>query len=145
MKHKRFILIILLAGVFSTFIIGISVMSQTKPKEVNLVMEEMIALAPAFKTIIDAVVLGDMKMIKPALIGVHEARDKVEKAVKAGQKIDLPKNKDKFKEFVKLDDKFHEDFESLAKAAETGKKKLVKDQTHKLLDACVVCHERFRK
>jgi cytochrome c556 len=105
----------------------------------------MLALDPAFKKVIDAVVLGNMKIVKPALADLHEAREEVEKAVKAGQKITLQKNQDKLKEFIELDDKFHEEFEALEKAAETGNKKVVKDQTHKLLDACVVCHERFKK
>jgi cytochrome c556 len=42
-------------------------------------------------------------------------------------------------------DKFHEEFDALEKASEAGDKKVVKDQTHELLDACVVCHERFKK
>ncbi|OGP93857.1 MAG: hypothetical protein A2157_15825 [Deltaproteobacteria bacterium RBG_16_47_11] len=111
----------------------------------NLGKEEMIALDAAFKKIIDVVVLGNMKIIKPALTELHEAREEVEKAVKAGQKITLQKNQDQLKEFIELDDKFHEEFEALEKAVEADNKKVVKDQTHKLLDACVVCHERFRK
>ncbi len=132
-----FVLVSLLGGYFA----GGSLRGQT----VNLIKEEMLALDPAFKKIIDAVVLGDMKKIKPVLKEVHEAREGVEKAVKAGQKIVLQKNQDQFKEFVELDDKFHEDFEAIEKAAEAGNKNLVKDLTHKLLDACVVCHERFKK
>ncbi len=65
--------------------------------------------------------------------------------LKAGQNITLPKNQKQIREFVKLDDQFHKDLEALAKAAETGQKKVVKNLTPKLLDACVVRHERFRK
>jgi len=46
---------------------------------------------------------------------------------------------------MKLDDKFHKDLNVLLEAAEKGHKKVVEEQTHKLLDSCVVCHERFRK
>ena len=146
MKHTKIVSIFVAAGILGACLIGVSALGQTKPKgEMNLVMEEMMALDPAFKTIIDAVVLGNMKIIKPALVEVHEAREEVEKAVKAGQKITLQKNQDRVKEFVELDDKFHEEFEALEKAAEAGNKKVVKDQIHKLLDACVVCHERFKK
>ncbi len=146
MKQKKFIPIIAFISILSAFLIVTSVLSQTKPRGgVNLVKEEMLALDPAFKKVIDAVVLGDLKIIKPALEELHEAREEVEKAVKAGQKITLPKNPDQFKEFVELDDKFHEEFEVLEKAAEAGDKKVVQGQTHKLLDACVVCHERYRK
>ena len=139
-QKKLFFIILMVAGWGASFL-GISAWSQS----VNLVKEEMLVLDPAFKKIIDAVVLGNMKIVKPALREVHEAREEVEKAVKAGRKITLQKNQDKFKEFVDLDDNFHEEVEILAKAAEAGNKKLVKDQTLKLLDACVVCHERFKK
>ena len=141
MERQKFISIILFSIFFGTLLIGISVRGQA----VNLVKEEMIALDAAFKKIIDAVVLANMKIIKPALKEVHEAREEVERAVKAGQKITLQKNQDKFKEFVELDDKFHEEMEVLAKAAEEGNKNLVLKQTHRLLDACVVCHEGFKK
>jgi soluble cytochrome b562 len=145
MKQKKFIPIIAFISILSAFLIMTSVLSQTKPGGVNLVKEEMLVLDPAFKKVIDAVVLGNMKIVKPALADLHEAREEVEKAVKVGQKITLQKNQDKLKEFIELDDKFHEEFEVLEKAAEAGNKKVVKDQTHKLLDACVVCHERFKK
>ena len=146
MRNKKTVSIIIFIGILSIMLIGTSILSQTKPMGgVNLVKEEMLALDPAFKKVIDAVVLGNMKIVKPALADLHEAREEVEKAVKAGQKITLQKNQDKLKEFIELDDKFHEEFEALEKAAEAGNKKVVQDQTHKLLDACVVCHERFRK
>jgi soluble cytochrome b562 len=146
MKQKKFISIIAFISILSAFLIMTSILGQTKPMGgVNLVKEEMLALDPAFKKVIDAVVLGNMKIVKPALADLHEAREEVEKAVKAGQKISLQKNQDQLKEFIELDDKFHEEFEVLEKAAEAGNKKVVQDQTHKLLDACVVCHERFKK
>jgi len=146
MKQKKFIPIIAFISILSAFLIVTSVLSQTKSGGgVNLVKEEMLALDPAFKKIIDAVVLGNMKIIKPALADLHEAREEVEKAVKAGQKITLQKNPDQIKEFIELDDKFHEEFEVLEKGAEAGDKKIMQGQTHKLLDACVVCHERFKK
>jgi cytochrome c556 len=141
MNKNRSIPMALSVVALELLIAGISAWSQT----VNLVKEEMLVLDPAFKKIIDAVVLGDMRIIKSAVSDLHEARENVEKAVKAGQKITLPKNQDELKEFLELDDKFHEEFEALEKAAETGNKQVVKDQTHKLLDACVVCHERFKK
>jgi len=146
MKQKKFISIIAFLSILSAFLMVTSVLSQTQRRgTVNLVKEEMLVLDPAFKKIIDAVVLGDLRYIKPALIEVHEARENVEKAVKAGQKITLQKNQDKIKEFVELDDKFHGELEILEKAAMAGNKNVVRDQTHKLLDACVVCHEGFKK
>lgn len=141
MTHKKLFLIVLMVAIGSSSSLGISARGQG----VNLVKEEMIALDAAFKKIIDAVVLDNMKIIKPALHDLHEAREEVEKAVKAGQKITLQKNQDKVKEFIELDDKFHEEFQVLEKGAEAGNKKVVKEQTHKLLDACVVCHEGYKK
>jgi cytochrome c556 len=141
MKPSLLISLIILLVVLTLCIIQLPARGQS----VNLVKEEMIVLDAAFKKVIDAIVLGNMKIIKPALHELHEAREEVEKAVKAGQKITLQKNQDQLKEFIELDDKFHEEFEKLEKAAEAGNKKVVLDQTHKLLDACVVCHERFKK
>ena len=140
-KHLRIVMVFIFAGVVGGYFAGGSVRGQSA----NLVKEEMLVLDPAFKKVIDAVVLSDLRIIKPALGELHEARESVEKAVKAGQKTTLQKNQDKVNEFVELDDKFHEEFEILEKAVEAGHKKIVLQQTHKLLDACVVCHERFKK
>lgn len=74
----------------------------------NLIMEEMAALNRAFKTIVDAVILGDLRQIIPALTEVHEARERVEKAVESGQRIMLPRNQDRFEEFVELETNFIE-------------------------------------
>lgn len=141
MKHNTLILLTISLVLFAFCIIQLPARGQS----VNLVKEEMIVLDAAFKKVIDAIVLGNMKLIKPVLHEFHEAREEVEKAVKAGQKIALQKNQDQLKEFIELDDKFHEEFEKLEKAAEADNKRMVLDQTHKLLDACVVCHERFKK
>lgn len=146
MNLKRFIPIIIVVCVFGTCLVGISAMGQTEPKGgMHVLKEEMLALERAFEAIIDAVIFDNMGLIKPTIPPLRKAREKVEETISTGQKIKLPKNQGRFKEFVMLDDKFHEEFEALEKAAEGGKKKVVKDQTHKLFDACVVCHERFRK
>ena len=141
MKPKPLISLTVLLMLLTFCIIQLPARGQS----VNLVKEEMIALDGAFKKVIDAIVLGNMKIIKPALHELHEAREEVEKAVKGGQKITLQKNQNQLKEFIELDDKFHEEFEKLEKAVEADNKKVVLDQTHKLLDACVFCHERFKK
>ena len=113
--------------------------------ETNFILEEMTALDRAFKTVIDALVLGDMQRIPPALKEVAEARERVEKAISAGQMISLPKNQSQFREFLRLDEQFHIDLEELSKAAQTGQKKVVRNYAHRLLDSCVVCHEKYRK
>jgi cytochrome c556 len=48
-------------------------------------------------------------------------------------------------EFSFLDQKFQIDLLELGRAAETGQKRAVRNQAHRLLDACVGCHEKFRK
>lgn len=146
MSRKRFIsIIIIVAGVFGACLTGISAMAQTKPGGgMNLLKKEMLALEETFQAIIDAVIFDKMECIMLTVPPLHKAREEVEKAINADEKIILPKNQDKFKEFIKLDDEFNKDFEALIKAAEKGHKKFVKNQAHKLLDACVVCHESFR-
>lgn len=145
MNRKRSILIIIVVGYLGTCLIAISAMGQARLRTGMALREEMVALEEAFETIIDAVIFSNMGVIKYAVVRFHKAREKVEEAIISGPRIVLPRNHDKFKEFVELDIKFHKDLTSLEKAAEKGQKKVVKDQTHKLLDSCVVCHERFRK
>jgi len=105
----------------------------------------MLALEEAFETIIDAVIFDNMQLIEPFIPPFYLWRKKFDEAMGTGQKIELPKNQDRFEEFVKLDNEFLRKFGVLEKAAEAGKKKVVKDQIHKLFNDCVVCHERFRK
>ena len=114
-------------------------------EERNLVREEMAALDSAYKTIIDALVLGDMQLINPELGKAQDARERLKEAVKTGYKILLPKNQNRIADFVNLDNQFHVDLAELSSAAQTGQKKVVKNLAHKLLDSCVACHERFRK
>jgi len=146
MNLERFSSTIIVAGVLGTCLIGTSVMSQTEFRGgMNPLRQEMLALEEVFETIIDAVIFDNMELIKPLMPPFQEARKKFKEAISIGQKIELPKNKKKFEEFVKLDDKFQKDFETLEEAAEKGQKGVVQDQTHRLFDACVVCHEKFRK
>ncbi len=147
MDCKRSISIIITVGVLCVCLVRVSAVGQTKePKGgMSLLMEEMVALDAAFETIIDAVIFGNIELIKPAVARFHMTREKVKEAITAGQRITLPKNQDRFKEFVELDDRFQKDLEALERAAEKGHKKAVKDHTHKLLDDCVLCHEGFRK
>ncbi len=115
-----------------------------KPESQNLVQSEMVALDSAFKTTIDAIVLNEPEKIIPAFNEVNSIREQVEHAVRSGAKLTLPKNQKRFREFVRLDNKFHQELGVLLKAA--GKKNMmtVRKQTHKLLDLCVRCHAVFR-
>ena len=145
MNCKRFISIIIVVGFLGTCLIPISAMGQAKLRTGMALRREMVALEETFRTIIDAVIFSNMELIKPSLSSFHIAREKFDEAMSTGQNIELPKNNDGFEEFIKLDNKFCKELGALEKAAEGGKKKVVKHQTHKLFDTCVVCHERFRK
>jgi len=111
----------------------------------NLVQKEMIALDSALKTTIDAIVLNEPGRIGPAFDEVNTIREQVEHAVEHKARITLPRNQKRFKEFVRLDNKFHHELQVLLKAAKKNKMRVVQKQTHRLLDACVRCHAIFRK
>ncbi|MCL4477395.1 MAG: hypothetical protein M1508_14435 [Nitrospirae bacterium] len=111
----------------------------------NLIQKEMIALDGALKVTVDAIVLNEPERIVPAFQEANRIREQVEHTIKSGAKIVLPKNQKRFKEFVRLDNKFHRDLELLLKAAGKNNMGVVQRQTHRLLDACVRCHRIFRK
>ncbi len=115
-----------------------------KPGSQNLVQNEMVALDTAFKATIDAIVLNEPGKIVPAFNEVNSIREQVEHAVKSGAKLALPRNQKRFKEFVRLDDKFHQELGVLLKAANKKNMITVRRQTHRLLDLCVRCHTVFR-
>jgi cytochrome c556 len=134
------------AGLVILLLVGAFLVSSLFAKEErNLAREEMAELDLAFKGIIDAVVLGDMSLIPPALGKAQEAHEKRDDALKAGFPIRLPKNPNRRDEFIFLDQKFQIDLLELGRAAETGQRRAVRNQAHKLLDACVGCHEKFRR
>lgn len=112
-------------------------------KTPNPVKDEMVALNEAFKNLLDAILLNEPEKIELPFHNVHNAKEKTMAAVKKGE-VKLPKNNDKFKEFEKLDEKFHHDLEAIIEAADKKDMKTVKARTHKLIDACVECHSRFR-
>lgn len=126
------------------FYSGIAAGAEKQEAE-NLILKEMAALDSAFKETIDALVMNQPERIGPAFEEARKAREEVEGAVKKGAKIALPKNQKLFSEFVRLDDRFHFELEKLLDAAKVKKTKIVKKQMHKLLDACINCHEVFRK
>lgn len=135
------IFIILFLALFSA---GIAFGAE-KEESLNLIRKEMAALDSAFKATLDAIILNEPGKIAPAFDEVSKIREEVEHAVKGGVKITLPKNQKRFREFVRLDDKFHHNLEVLLKAAKKNGIGVVQKQTHKLLDACVRCHAIFRK
>ena len=135
-----FLIAIALVLVFA----GISSAAEKQNAE-NLILKEMVALDKAFKTTIDAVVLNRLDKIAPAFEDVHKVREEVEKTVKEGKKIALPKNQERFKMFVGLDNRFHKEVEILIESAKKNHMGRVQKQTNRLLGLCVKCHTMFRK
>jgi hypothetical protein len=110
----------------------------------TLVRREMVALDSAFKATMDAVVLNQPARILPAFQETNALRAEIERAIKNRVPIILPRNQKRFKEFVRMDNKFHQDLELLFKAAKKNNIGLVQRQTHRLFDACVRCHRIFK-
>lgn len=111
----------------------------------NLLQKEMLALDSVLKVTVDAIVLNEPARIVPAFREVNEIREQIEQAVKGKTKITLPRNQKRFKEFVRLDNKFHRDLEILLAGARKGNMGAVQRQTHRILDECVRCHRIFRR
>ena len=146
MNRKGFVSIIIIVSIFVSCLTGTFALGQTiSGGGMKPLRQEMLALEEAFEAIIDALLFDNMELIKPTIPPLLKAKERVEKAINEGEQIVLPKNQDRFDEFIKFDDRFHKDFDALLKAAEKGNKKVAKGKTHKLFDACVSCHENFRK
>lgn len=119
--------------------------SAAEGQDENLLRKEMAALDKAFKITVDAVVLNQPEKIAPAFIEVQKIMEQVEQAVKDKKKIALPRNQNKFKVFVKLDNRFHREVGALVIAAKKNRTRAVNRQAHNLLNMCVRCHDIFRK
>ena len=139
MKRWCFIL-----GVIVAFTLQHNAKAVAQESKPNLIQEEMLAMNAAFINLIQALILNKPDTIEKPFVKVNEAREKVEEAVKKGEKLTLPKNQSKFKEFVRIDDEYHAELEKLLVAAKNKNMKIVKAQTHKLLNLCIYCHARFR-
>lgn len=142
--------LIMILKVFFPFLVlvlfsGESMAGAESHEPQNLIQREMMALDRALAVTIDAIVINDLGRIPPAFDEVHRMREQVEYAVKSHSIITLPRNQKRFKEFVRLDNKFHHELEILLQGAKNKKMRVVQRQTHRLLDACVRCHSIFRK
>lgn len=105
---------------------------------------EMRQLDAAFKNVIDDILLGNLSAIEGHLHEIVALKEKTHEAIEKGE-IKLLKNGKKTKFFEELDAEFHEKLERLIMASKKGDKKAVTRITHRLLDACVSCHEAFRQ
>lgn len=110
---------------------------------ISPVKAEMRLLNDAFKNLIDALILNTPETIEEPFHEVHKAKMNTEKALEKGD-LKLPKNNDKIKQFVHMDEQFHKKLEVLIEASRKKDMKTVQDVTHKLLNGCVGCHTKFR-
>lgn len=110
----------------------------------NPLTEEMIILDSVFRKVVSAVALGDGTRVHKALGSMHGTMEKTHEGVHAGT-VTLPKNNDRMKEFIEMDEKFHEHLEALARAGERNEQKKMLEITKQLLDRCVECHRMFRR
>ncbi len=145
MERKRYFFRAGVGLIFSLLVAAPFVRQPMAKEERNFLREEMEVLDSAYQAVIDALVLDDMNLINPELTKVEDARERLKEAEKNGYRISLPKNPKRLEDFLSLDGQFHIDLAELSSAAQTGQKKVVRNLAHKLLDACVACHERFRK
>ena len=142
MKMKKLIM-----SAVVSLVLGVAVVNAEEAKTVppadNPVKAEMRLLDKAFKNLIDSLILNNPKAIEEPFHEVHMAKANTEAALKRGE-IKLPKNSNKMKEFVHMDEQFHGKLEALIEASRKGDMKGVQDVTHKLLNGCVQCHNKFR-
>ena len=117
--------------------------AKNTPAADNPVKVEMRLLNDAFKNLLDSLILNNPGAIEEPFHEVHRAKANTEKALEKGE-IKLPKNSNKMKEFIHMDEQFHGKLEALIEASRKGDMKAVQDVTHKLLNGCVQCHNKFR-
>ena len=117
--------------------------AKNAPAADNPVKVEMRLLNDAFKNLLVSLILNNPGAIEEPFHEVHRAKANTEKALEKGE-IKLPKNSNKMKEFIHMDEQFHGKLEALIEASRKGDMKAVQDVTHKLLNGCVQCHNKFR-
>lgn len=117
--------------------------AKTAPAADSPVKVEMRLLDKAFKNLIDSLILNKPEAIEEPFHEVHKAKVNTEKALEKGE-IKLPKNSNKMKEFIHMDEQFHGKLEALIEASRKKDMKAIQDVTHKLLNGCVQCHNKFR-
>lgn len=141
---KKYILSAVVSVALSSASIVHAEEAKTAPAAgVTPVKAEMRLLNDAFKNLMDALILNTPETIEEPFHEVHKAKANTEKALEKGE-IKLPKNGDKMKQFVEMDEQFHKKLEMLIEASRKKDMKAVQETTHKLLDGCVQCHSKFR-
>ena len=138
---KRFILFI---SIFICMIFAIQIAEAGDiPVTESPVKAEMRLLNAAYMNLITSLIFNNPWAIAEPFNAVHKAKAVTEDALKHG-KLKLPKNNDKIKVFIEMDEQFHKDTEELLEAARRRNMKWVEGVTNKLLTGCIQCHKMFR-
>lgn len=133
---------ILIAAVFAAWSSSATA-QDTKTTADNPIKAEMRLLNNAFNNLINSLILNNPKAVEEPFHEVHRAKANTEKALERGD-VRLPKNNDKIKQFIKMDKEFHENMEILIEASQKGNTEKMQEITHKLLNGCIGCHNKFR-
>jgi hypothetical protein len=110
----------------------------------NPLIAEMMTLDTVYRDVVSAVALGDGPRVHRALESMHGTMEKTHEGVHSGT-VTIPRNAARIEDFMKMDKKFHEKLDSLARAALRNNQKEMLRTTKLLLDGCVQCHQLFRK
>lgn len=110
----------------------------------NPLVEEMMILDRVFCEVVSAVSLGDGERAQKALEGMHGTMERTHEGVQKGT-VKIPKNAHLKEQFVKMDIRYHEKLETLARAAHANDQKRMLSLTKELLSGCVECHGIYRK
>lgn len=138
---KRFILII---SIISCLVFAIQLAEAAEPAKTESPLKaEMRLLNSAYINLITSLIFNNPGAIAEPFHEVLKAKAVTEEALQKG-KLKLPKNNDKIKKFIEMDEQFHKDTEELLAAARRGNMKWVEGVTNKLLDGCIQCHKMFR-
>jgi len=140
---KKLIMSVVVSATLSSAAIVHAEEAKTAASGVSPVKIEMRLLNDAFKNLIDSLILNTPEGIEEPFHEVHKAKANTEAALEKGE-IKLPKNGDKMKQFVEMDEQFHKKLEILIEASRKKDMKTVQETTHKLLNGCVQCHSKFR-
>lgn len=139
---KKLIISATVSVVLSSAVVSNAEKAETAAVD-NPVKAEMRLLDKAYKNLLDSLILNKPEAIEEPFHEVHKAKANTEKALEKGD-IKLPKNNDKIKQFIHMDEEFHGKLEALIEASRKKDMKAIQDFTHKLLNGCVQCHNKFR-
>jgi len=114
---------------------------KTEPE--NPIKIEMRLLNKAFLNLMDSLILNNLKAIEEPFHEVHKAKANTEKALEKGE-IKLPKNNDRLKQFIEMDEQFHKKMKALIQVSGKGDMKKTQEIAHQLLNGCIKCHNMFR-